>query len=403
MSEEGAKQNAKVEGVEKEPASAGSDAKVEATPSSTSASKSAEGIGKIIESSLNASLDFDKKWKEFQDKFDFVLKGTVEKLAESMGVNLQVRDREERLEKEKRVSVYGESQPPSLAAFAEYLLKKKKEKGKVKGIICTGAGISVAAGIPDFRSPGTGLYDNLARFNLPYPEAVFEINFFKENPKPFFMLAKELLPSNFKPTLTHTLIRLLVDNDMVLRNYTQNIDGLERIAGIDADMLVEAHGTFATARCTRCGHEHDAQYVKDAMAKDEIPRCEAEECMERGVVKPDIVFFGEDLPPRFHQLHRQDLQQADYLIVMGTSLHVYPFASLPTLCGDEVPRLLINKEEVGSFELGESSYRDVFLKGDCDVGAAKLAKALNMQKELRDMHEKVGGVELSADILAELK
>jgi NAD-dependent SIR2 family protein deacetylase len=63
--------------------------------------------------------------------------------------------------------------------------------GKAKRIVCMcGAGLSVSAGIPDFRTPGTGLYSNLQKFDLPYPEAVFEINYFKRNPAPFFMLAK---------------------------------------------------------------------------------------------------------------------------------------------------------------------------------------------------------------------
>jgi len=70
--------------------------------------------------------------------------------------------------------------------------------GKAKRILCMcGAGLSVSAGIPDFRTPGTGLYSNLQKFDLPYPEAVFEINYFKRNPAPFFMLAKVyVLPVN---------------------------------------------------------------------------------------------------------------------------------------------------------------------------------------------------------------
>jgi hypothetical protein len=67
----------------------------------------------------------------------------------------------------------------------------------MKILVMTGAGISTAAGIPDFRSPGTGLYDNLQKYNLPDPQAVFQIDYLKENPKPFFLLAKELYPGNF--------------------------------------------------------------------------------------------------------------------------------------------------------------------------------------------------------------
>lgn len=79
----------------------------------------------------------------------------------------------------------------------------------------------LAAGIPDFRSPGSGLYDNLQKYNLPYPQAIFEINFFRENPKPFFVLAKELYPGIFKPTIGHYFIRLLQEKGYLLRHYTQ--------------------------------------------------------------------------------------------------------------------------------------------------------------------------------------
>ena len=91
--------------------------------------------------------------------------------------------------------------------------------------------MSVAAGIPDFRTPGTGLYDNLAKYNLPEPTAVFDMAFFRENPKPFFDLSKELFPGRFVPTKTHYFLRLLCDKGLVHRVYTQNIDTLERIAG----------------------------------------------------------------------------------------------------------------------------------------------------------------------------
>lgn len=79
-----------------------------------------------------------------------------------------------------------------------------------------------------YRSPGSGLYDNLQQYNLPYAEAIFEINYFHHNPKPFFALAKELYPGNYQPNLSHYLIRLLHDKGLLLRMYTQNIDGLER-------------------------------------------------------------------------------------------------------------------------------------------------------------------------------
>jgi NAD-dependent SIR2 family protein deacetylase len=110
----------------------------------------------------------------------------------------------------------------------------------------TGAGISTSAGIPDFRSPETGLYANLARLNLPYAEAVFDISYFREKPEPFYMLAQELYPGKFRPTITHSFIALLHKKGLLLKLFTQNIDCLEREAGVPGDSIIEAHGSFAT-------------------------------------------------------------------------------------------------------------------------------------------------------------
>lgn len=119
-----------------------------------------------------------------------------------------------------------------------------------------------AAGIPDFRSPGSGLYHNLEKYNLPDPQAIFEIDFFRRNPQPFFTLAKELYPGTFKPTPCHYFIKLLQMKGLLLRHYTQNIDTLERVAGLPGDSIVEAHGTFHTSHCLDCHKEYDKGWMK---------------------------------------------------------------------------------------------------------------------------------------------
>jgi NAD-dependent SIR2 family protein deacetylase len=144
----------------------------------------------------------------------------------------------------------------------------------------------IGAGIPDFRSPGTGLYDNLQKYNLPFPEAIFHVNYYRENPHPFVMLAKELWPGiTFSPTLTHSFLKLLAEKSLLLRLYTQNIDGLEYLAGIPEDLLVECHGHFRTASCIDCKKVADADHVKETIVKHgKTPKCQ--HC--DGNVKPDI-------------------------------------------------------------------------------------------------------------------
>ncbi|CDS01108.1 hypothetical protein, partial [Sporisorium scitamineum] len=221
-------------------------------------------------------------------------------------------------------------------------------------IVLAGAGISTSASppIPDFRSPGTGLYSNLAEYNLPYAEAIFDIGYFQRHPQPFFTLAKHLYPGNFKPALAHYFLTLLQNRGKLKRVFTQNVDTLERIAGVEADKVVEAHGSFATSTCIVCKHRVD-DWIREKVEKGEVARCPRPKCAGRkrgaeggGLVKPDIVFFGESLPSRFFRCI-PDLKTADLLIVMGTSLQVQPFASLIDAVPSTCPRVLINLERVG--------------------------------------------------------
>ncbi|EXJ53802.1 NAD-dependent histone deacetylase SIR2 [Cladophialophora yegresii CBS 114405] len=271
-----------------------------------------------------------------------------------------------------------EATPPTtlygrnIEAVAQYI----KEKDVKKIVVMTGAGISTSAGIPDFRSPDTGLYANLARLNLPYAEAVFDISYFRKNPLPFYTLAHELYPGKYRPTVSHSFISLLNKKGRLLKLFTQNIDCLEQEAGVPGDKIVYAHGSFATQRCIDCQTEYPDDRMKDTVQKMEVPRCIRKTC--NGLVKPDIVFFGEALPEAFHR-NRSLPAKADLAIIMGTSLTVQPFASLPSFVREETPRVLINFERVGG--LG-SRPDDVLLLQDCDEGVRKFADALGWREEL---------------------
>jgi NAD-dependent histone deacetylase SIR2 len=269
----------------------------------------------------------------------------------------------------------------SLDAVAEYI--NSPQCGKI--VVMTGAGISTAAGIPDFRSKHTGLYANLARLNLPYAEAVFDISYFRENPEPFYVLARELYPGQFHPTISHVFIALLAAKGLLFHLFTQNIDCLERAAGVPGDKIVEAHGSFATQRCIECQTLFPDDKMREHVAAGEVPRCES--C--NGLVKPDIVFFGEALPAEFRAKQHYPAM-ADLVLIMGTSLTVHPFAGLPETVREGVPRVLFNLEQVGGIG-GESD--DVLELGDCDAGVRRLADKLGWRDELEKEWRRIVGEE----------
>ncbi|KAK4156770.1 DHS-like NAD/FAD-binding domain-containing protein [Chaetomidium leptoderma] len=296
----------------------------------------------------------------------------------------------------------------SLAAVAD-LIKTGYAR---RIVVMTGAGISTAAGIPDFRSPETGLYANLAALNLPEPEAVFDLSFFQQNPKPFYVLARELYPgARYRPTVSHVFLALLARKGLLHMLFTQNIDCLERAAGVPADRIVEAHGSFATQRCIDCKVPFDGEVMRAFVARGEVPRCGQQQGQQQyqyqqpqqqrddgassaacgGLVKPDIVFFGEALPRAFFEL--MDMaKEADLILVMGTSLQVHPFAGLPNMADEQVPRVLFNLEEVGSFG---TQADDVLVLGDCDGGVRQLADELGWREELeKTWRELVGDEEV---------
>ncbi|KNE61308.1 hypothetical protein AMAG_07047 [Allomyces macrogynus ATCC 38327] len=187
--------------------------------------------------------------------------------------------------------------------------------GRTKSIVVlAGAGISTSAGIPDFRSPGTGLYANLQKYNLPEPEDMFCVDYFVENPDPFFTLAKEMYPGQFKPTRTHHFLKLLNDKGLLRRILTQNIDALENMAGIPATKIVAAHGNFSRARCLSCRRIVTSRERLQALRSrifegqpgDAAPRCDS---CGTGLIKPDIVFFGEEMPREFGLAVKGDLRE----------------------------------------------------------------------------------------------
>lgn len=129
-------------------------------------------------------------------------------------------------------------------------------------------------------------------------------------------------------------------------------------------------------------------FVSKSIIEDGVPPI-CSKC--GGIGKPDIVFFGEDLPNVFHNNINRDCRQADLLIVIGTSLAVQPVASIPEFVSDSVPRVLLNREHVGGWDRSDYNYRDVFVSGNCDDSVEKLCGMLEWSDELKAAYESVKG------------
>mmetsp|Transcript_56231 Transcript_56231/g.131710 ORF Transcript_56231/g.131710 Transcript_56231/m.131710 type:complete len:1318 (-) Transcript_56231:144-4097(-) len=277
------------------------------------------------------------------------------------------------------------------------LLISELRAGKFSRIvIMAGAGISVSANLPDFRSPG-GLYDQLRKTtNITAPETIFTGEFLNSNPELFFEVVKKLQTDHVKPTLTHCFIKLLQERQLMRRCYTQNIDCLERKAGIPEKLLVECHGTTASARCNVCQKQYTKEefFSWDAQATgSKVPRCSV--C--KGLLRPDIVLFGEKLAGGFQEKSTDDFKDADLVIIMGTSLQVQPFASLPKMVKANCAMLVFNRELPSSLRIhrqvrgfrttltGSKLRNHVFLQGDCDTSIRWLTKELGWADELETL------------------
>ncbi len=178
-----------------------------------------------------------------------------------------------------------------------------------------GAGVSTESGIPDFRSVD-GLYNQ--KFAYP-PETIISHSFYKRDPAYFFRFYREkMLPLGFAPNVTHRVLAQWEAEGKLSAVITQNIDGLHQKAG--SRNVLELHGSVLRNYCTRCGKFHSAEFVRDGA---DVPRCGC-----GGIVKPDVVLYEESLDQNVMEASVSAIENADMLIVAGTSLTVYPAAGL---------------------------------------------------------------------------
>ena len=193
-----------------------------------------------------------------------------------------------------------------------------------------GAGVSTESGIPDFRSTD-GLYSQ--KFDYP-PETIISHSFYLRKPEYFFRFYREkMLPLGFAPNITHRVLARWEQEGRLSAVVTQNIDGLHQKAG--SQRVYELHGSVLRNYCTRCGKFHTAEFIRD---HEGVPKCDC-----GGTVKPDVVLYEESLEGETLEKSVYAIENADLLIVAGTSLTVYPAAGLINYYrGDRL--VLINRD-----------------------------------------------------------
>lgn len=303
--------------------------------------------------------------------------------------------------------------PESMEDVAKFILSDKCRAI----IILAGAGMSVASGIPDFRS-ADGLYATLNAELLTAdatereairqdPTLALEQDMFLQNPLPCLELQREFIlgtrDQRWKATLAHRFIELLhTKTGKLVRHYTQNIDGLEdQCALLPRDKVIAVHGSMDRAECARCGSEADFDEFCDRVQnqiKDLSGKCPTApkdstpiDCKVCGysAMKPSIVLFRSSLPKEFFENVPKDIQDVDLLIVMGTSLRVAPASGLVQQVPKSAMRLLVNREEAGG-HLGmifdkNIATRDYFAQGECDAVMLELMDHLGWIEDLEHL------------------
>mmetsp|Transcript_32026 Transcript_32026/g.48701 ORF Transcript_32026/g.48701 Transcript_32026/m.48701 type:complete len:474 (-) Transcript_32026:153-1574(-) len=345
------------------------------------------------------------------------------------------------------------SSPPSFSEAIASVSEVLKSRKKI--LVLSGAGISVSCGIPDFRSP-QGLYANLdtQELGLVCPEDLFDLECFQDDPSPFYKFAKALYfplgnDKRVEPSDSHRFLALLEKQGKLLRVYTQNIDGLEEVAGVSPKRMVYAHGSLRWATCVKCKQKVSASAIEKSVKKGQVAHCQVslkspkcipapskrvkrsrsssnEEAPARistrstayesqcptkcsGVLKPDVTFFGETLQDKVRRCLEADRDKADALIVIGTSLSVSPMSKVIQYLPPNIPRILINRtivspppyspgdDESDEKDNEEQEFRedytfDAYLLGFCD----DVTRALVKEMEAENVQNEVEGQILSA-------
>jgi NAD-dependent deacetylase len=254
-----------------------------------------------------------------------------------------------------------ESASPALASSAAIedaaVLIRKAERA----VVLTGAGISTPSGIPDFRSEGSGLWSH------DEPMEVASLSTFRTAPERFFNWFQPLAGQifNAQPNAAHEALAEFERTGHVRTVVTQNIDGLHQKAG--SKNVVELHGTLQRVSCTNCFKQFEAApFLQPYIETGKIPQCL--NC--NGILKPDVILFGEQLPQSAWYEAQRAARQCDLMIVAGSSLEVLPVARLPMQALDRGAHLII----INNTPTYLNVRADVIIMDDVATTLPKIAK-----------------------------
>jgi len=213
----------------------------------------------------------------------------------------------------------------------ERLAELVRDAGERGTVVLTGAGISVPSGIPDFRSPGTGLWEKVD------PMEVAHISVWERDPKRFWSFYRQRLdlPDEFEPNPAHHALVELERRGYLRGLATQNIDGLHQKAG--SSDVIELHGSVRNLVCLSCDARVARERGLELFDEEGVPRCDT--C--GAVLKPDVTLFGELLPAGAFERAARLIEESQLLLCVGSSLEVYPVAQLPEIALQDGRRLAL--------------------------------------------------------------
>lgn len=226
----------------------------------------------------------------------------------------------------------------------------------------TGAGHSTASGIPDFRSPESGLWE---KYN---PMLVASVWAFRLNPKTFYDWIRPLADTMLaaRPNLAHQALAELEAMGFMRTVITQNIDNLHQRAG--SRRVLELHGHMREATCIRCYKVQPIDPVFHSLVREgRVPHCEC-----GGVLKPNVILFGEQLPVRILNEAMAEARRCDLMLVAGSSLEVTPAADIPFLAVESGARAIIVNRQPTAFD----GHADVVIDGDVVQVLPRMVKAV---------------------------